>query len=278
MLKCQLCNYETDKQQKLSKHTFFYHKLKFPEYLIQVKYNGINPMCECGCGFFTNYNPKNGDFFEFIVGHNSRKERHWGDWNNPNRVNKIISTRKQKFASGEYNHIKDAIKQNRKDPKLGEKISKGAKGISKPKPEGFGVGRKHSKKTKEKMSNSAINRIVKEDKLHISELEYKFQENFLDKLNIENIHSYYVKEIKAFYDFYLPKYNILIEVDGDFYHCNPIKYPGGSICKTQEKNLKRDQQKNQWAKDNGFKLLRFWENDIKNNPQQIIETLKKELI
>jgi very-short-patch-repair endonuclease len=235
-------------------------------------------MCECGCGFFTNYNPKNGDFFEFIVGHNSRKERHWGDWNNPNRVNKIISTRKQKFASGEYNHIKDAIKQNRKDPKLGEKISKGAKGISKPKPEGFGVGRKHSKKTKEKMSNSAINRIVKEDKLHISELEYKFQENFLDKLNIENIHSYYVKEIKAFYDFYLPKYNILIEVDGDFYHCNPIKYPGGSICKTQEKNLKRDQQKNQWAKDNGFKLLRFWENDIKNNPQQIIETLKKELI
>ena len=38
-----------------------------------------------------------------------------------------------------------------------------------------------------------------------------------------------------------------------------------------------DQKKNQWAKDNGFKLLRFWEYDIKNNPQQIIEILKKEL-
>ena len=126
------------------------------------------------------------------------------------------------------------------------------------------------------MSNSAINRIVKEDKLHISKLEYEFQKNFLDKLNIENIHSYYVKQIKAFYDFYLPKYNTIIEVDGDFYHCNPIKYPDGPICKTQEKNLKRDQQKNQWAKNNGFKLLRFWETDINNNSQQIIEILKQE--
>lgn len=278
MFKCQLCNYETDKQQKLSKHTSFYHKLKFPEYLIQVKYNGINPICECGCEKKTKYAPEYGDFYKFISGHNSRKEGHWGDWNNPDRVNKIKSTRKAKFASGEYDHIKKSILDTRKNPEFGKKISKGAKGISKPKPEGFGVGRKHSKKTKEKMSNSAINRIVKEDKLHISELEYKFQENFLDKLNIENIHSYYVKEIKAFYDFYLPKYNILIEVDGDFYHCNPIKYPGGSICKTQEKNLKRDQQKNQWAKDNGFKLLRFWENDIKNNPQQIIEILTKEIL
>jgi very-short-patch-repair endonuclease len=104
-----------------------------------------------------------------------------------------------------------------------------------------------------------------------------FKKNFLDKLNIENIHSYYVKEIKAFYDFYLPKYNTIIEVDGDFYHCNPIKYPNGSICKTQEKNLIRDKEKNDWAQDNGFKLLRFWENDIKNNPQQIIEILKQEL-
>jgi len=278
MLKCQLCDYETDKQQKLSKHTSFVHKLKFPEYLIQTKYNGKNPLCECGCKSFTNYNPKNGDFFEFIVGHNSRKEGHWGDWNNPDRVNKIKSTRKAKFESGEYDYIRNAVKENRKQPTLGKNISKGAKGIPKPKPEGFGVGRIQSEETKQKMSDSAINRIVKEDKLHASKLEYEFQEIFLNKLNIKNIHSYYIKQIKAFYDFYLPEYNILIEVDGDFYHCNPIKYPNGPIYETQEKNIKRDQIKNQYAKDNGFKLLRFWETDIKNNPQQIIETIEKEIL
>lgn len=277
MLKCQLCSYETDKQQKLSKHTSFYHKLKFPEYLIQVKYNGINPLCWCNCKNSTNYNPKDGDFFKFIVGHNSRKEGHWGDPKNPKRVAKIISTRKAKFASGEYDHILNAIKENRKQPNLGEHISEGSKGIPKPKPKGFGVGRIQSEKTKLKMSNSAMKRIIKDDKIHTSKLETTFQ-NILLEQNIENIHSYYAKPIKAFYDFYLPKYNILIEVDGDFYHCSPLKYPNGPICKTQEKNIKRDKQKNQWAKDNGFKLLRFWETDINNNPQQIIEILKQELL
>ena len=275
MLKCQLCDYETDKQQKLSKHTSFIHKLKFPEYLIRIKYNGVNPICKCGCKNMTKYAPEYGDFYRFILGHNAKQDGHFGDPKNPKRVNKIISTRKQKFASGEYDYIKEAIK-NKDWTEQGKKISKGALGIPKPKPKGFGVGRIQSEKTKLKMSDSAMKRIIKEDKIHTSKLETTFQ-NILLEQNIENIHSYYAKPIKVFYDFYLPKYNILIEVDGDFYHCSPLKYPNGPICKTQEKNIKRDKQKNQWAQDNGFKLLRFWENDIKNNPQQIIETLKQEL-
>lgn len=255
MLKCQLCDYETDKQQKLSKHTSFVHKLKFPEYLIRIKYNGINPICKCGCKNMTKYAPEYGDFYRFILGHNAKQDGHFGDPKNPKRVNKIISTRKQKFASGEYDYIKEAIK-NKDWAEQGKKISKGALGIPKPKPKGFGVGRIQSEKTKLKMSDSAMKRIIKEDKIHTSKLETTFQ-NILLEQNIENIHSYYAKPIKAFYDFYLPKYNILIEVDGDFYHCSPLKYPNGPICKTQEKNIKRDKQKNQWAKDNGFKLLRF---------------------
>jgi very-short-patch-repair endonuclease len=78
--------------------------------------------------------------------------------------------------------------------------------------------------------------------------------------------------------FFLPEYKCLVEVDGDFWHCNPNTKHAIPECKTQKINILNDQQKNQWAKDNGFKLLRFWETDIKNNPQQIIETLKQELI
>jgi len=278
MLKCQLCGYTTDKQQKLSKHTGFHHKLKFPEYLIQVKYNGTTPLCECGCGDQTKYSPENGDFYKFILGHNSRKEGHWGDWNDPNRVNKIKVTRKAKFTSGEYDHVKDAIKQNRKDPKLGEKISKGAKGVPKPKPEGFGIGRKHSEKTKNQMSDSAVQRILKTGKVKRSILEIQF-ELFFKLLNINFQHSYYIntKENHFIYDFHLPDYKCLVEVDGDFWHCNPNTKYATPECRTQEINILNDQLKNQWAKDNGFKLLRFWEYDIKNNPQQIIEILKKEL-
>jgi very-short-patch-repair endonuclease len=276
--KCQLCDYKTDKQQKLSKHTSFVHKLKFPNYLIQVKYNGVNPLCECGCKEKTKYSPENGDFYKFIRGHQSRLEGHWGDLNNPNRVNKIISTRKAKFASGEYDHIKNAVR-NRDNIELGKKISKSTKGIPKPKPEGFGVGRIQSEKTKQKMSNSAIQRIIKTGKVKRSLLEIKF-ELFFRLLNINFQHSYYIntKENHFIYDFYLPKHNILIEVDGDFWHCNPNTKYASPECKTQEINILNDQQKNKWAQDNGFKLLRFWEKDINENPQQIIEILKKELV
>jgi len=216
------------------------------------------------------------DFCKWIHGHQAKVKGHFGDPKNPKRVEKIISTRKQKFKNGEYNHVLNAVKENRKDPKLGQKISKGAKGIPKPKPEGFGIGRIQSEKTRQKMSESAIERIIINDQNHSSKLEDKFCE-ILDNLNIKYQQFFYAKSIKAFYDFYLPIFNLIIEVDGDFWHCNPNTKYSEPIYETQIKNLKRDQEKNKWASDNNYKLLRFWEYDINNNVSQIVETLKKEL-
>jgi very-short-patch-repair endonuclease len=266
MLECKLCDFKTESQISLSKHTSFHHKLKFPEYLIQTKYNGIKPTCLCGCGEETRYKGGDADFGRYKRGHQSRNEGHWGDLKSEKRVNKIIATRKAKFNSGEYDYIKDAIKEARKDPELGGKISKGAKGVPKPKPEGFGVGRKHSQKTKDKMRDIAIDNIVKTGKVKRSNLEYKF-EGLLQLENIKYIHSFYIKRpgFNKIYDFYLPNCNTLIEVDGDFWHCNPntkFKLPE---YKSQEINIINDEIKNNWALDNGYKLLRFWESDINNN-------------
>ena len=66
----------------------------------------------------------------------------------------------------------------------------------------------------------------------------------------------------------------MIECDGDFYHCNPYKFPE-PIYEIQKINLKNDEFKNKWASDNGYILLRFWEHDINNNPEKIITELKK---
>jgi very-short-patch-repair endonuclease len=251
--------------------------MKNNEKLIQEKYNGIHPVCGCGCGEKTVYDHNSKDFGKFKRGHQTRvNPNYFGNPKNPDRVNKIIATRKQKFASGEYDHVIKAIKKNRKDPELGKKISNGAKGVSKPKPEGFGVGRVQSNKTKEKMSNSAMERIIQTDQKHSSKLEDYFSE-LLDKEQISYLQFYYAKSIKAFYDFYIPQSNLLIEIDGDFWHCNPNSKYSVPQYSTQLKNISRDQEKNKWASDNGYKLLRFWETDINNNPTQIIETLKKEL-
>jgi very-short-patch-repair endonuclease len=239
--------------------------------LIQEKYNGIYPTCQCGCGEKTRYEATIKDYCKWIHGHQAKVKGHFGDPKNPKRVDAIIKTRKEKFASGEYNHVVKAIKKNRKDPKLGEKISQGAKGVPKPKPEGFGVGRVQSKKTRKKMSETTINNIIKTNRNHTSKLEKTFA-NILDLLDIKYQQFFYAKEIKAFYDFYIPEHNLLIEVDGDFWHCNPDKFPNPEYT-TQKRNLQRDKIKTQWALDNGYKLLRFWENDIKNNIKYIKQTL-----
>lgn len=239
--------------------------------IIQEKYNGVHPVCACGCGQQTRYEASIKDYCKWISGHQAKVKGHWGDLKSEKRVKAISEARKQHFASGEYDYIKDAIKEARKDPELGGKISQGAKGIPKPKPTGFGIGRVQSVETREKMSKSAIKNILKDGKNKRSGLE-QFFEGILASLEINYTHSYYIESINKIYDFYLPDHNILIEVDGDFWHCNPREYDS-SVCKTQEINIANDAFKNQWATDNGYTLLRFWEHDIKNNIKHIKQTL-----
>lgn len=71
---------------------------------------------------------------------------------------------------------------------------------------------------------------------------------------------------KVQYDFYLPEKKILIECDGDFWHANPKFYPNEMKLYDVQKRIKiKDKLKNQIADENGFKLLRFWEDEINNN-------------
>ena len=243
--------------------------------IIQEKYNGIHPICACGCGQQTRYEASIKDYCKWISGHQAKVKGHWGDLKSEKRVKAISDARKQRFASGEYDYIKDAIKEARKDPELGNKISQGAKGIPKPKPAGFGVGRVQSVKTREKMSEKAMQRVVKTDKNHTSKLEKTFA-NILALLDIKYQQFFYAKTIKAFYDFYLPDHNILIEVDGDFWHCHPDKFPE-AVYETQKRSVVRDKVKNQWAVDNGYTLLRFWEDDINNNIKYVKQMLQEHL-
>jgi very-short-patch-repair endonuclease len=89
------------------------------------------------------------------------------------------------------------------------------------------------------------------------------------------IQQYYVKDIKSFYDFYLPRQRVLIETDGDFWHCNPNSKYKEAKYSTQRRNLITDAKKNNWASANGIPLLRFWESDIKKHPEQVISKLQE---
>jgi len=78
------------------------------------------------------------------------------------------------------------------------------------------------------------------------------------------------------FDFYIPKHNILIEVDGDWFHCNPDVHPE-PIYETQKVTLQNDERKNKIVKDNNITLLRFWEKDINENSESIKSQLSQYL-
>jgi len=74
------------------------------------------------------------------------------------------------------------------------------------------------------------------------------------------------------FDFHLSNTNILIEVDGDYWHGNPKKFE--KLNFVQIKNKQREEKHKQIAKESNFILLRFWENDILNNTERIVQYLK----
>lgn len=106
-----------------------------------------------------------------------------------------------------------------------------------------------------------------------SKLEDFFAENFLDRLGVKYVRQYEAKDIKKFYDFFCPDANVLVEVDGDYYHSYGLTYEEKNPM--QKRNERVDRIKNEWALSHGIPILRFWEHDIHDNPERVMGTLRE---
>lgn len=133
------------------------------------------------------------------------------------------------------------------------------------------------KKTKLRMRQSNGKTLRTHPKFGTSKLEKYFETEFLKKLNINYQWQFEAKDIQRSYDFYLPEHNLLIEVDGDYYHVNPEIYEGKKLTPTQKHDMWVDKLKNEWALLHGIPLLRIWENDIRKNPEKVMKTIKERL-
>lgn len=71
------------------------------------------------------------------------------------------------------------------------------------------------------------------------------------------------------YDAHVKNSNILIEVNGDYWYCNPKVYTSGPINEMQKSHLRRDFAKKNHAKQQGYYLITVWEKDIKETPEKI---------
>ena len=88
--------------------------------------------------------------------------------------------------------------------------------------------------------------------------------SLLDEMSIE-----YEREKNLVYysvDNYLMKYDLIIEIQGDYWHCSPIKYID-KISEMQSDNIRTDKAKRTYIKKTyGIDILYLWENDIMKNP------------
>jgi len=88
----------------------------------------------------------------------------------------------------------------------------------------------------------------------------------LDMHNIEYEKQKPVKKYKC--DFYIPKYNLIVEIDGDYWHANPEKYQPEDLIggkKLLAKDIwEKDKIKSKAIIDEGYVLKRYWASELKN--------------
>jgi very-short-patch-repair endonuclease len=64
-------------------------------------------------------------------------------------------------------------------------------------------------------------------------------------------------------DAYVPALGLVIECQGDFWHCNPAVYPDGPTYAIQRKGVTRDRQRFAWLAKRGYRVVEMWERDIR---------------
>ncbi len=98
-----------------------------------------------------------------------------------------------------------------------------------------------------------------------------FVKNILDENGIEYIFNEKLGNYVP--DFQIKNTKIIIEVQGDYYHCNPYVYTDGPKDDVQIKHVIKDYYKKCYFLSRGYTLLYIWEKDINENPEKIKETI-----
>ncbi len=160
------------------------------------------------------------------------------------------------YSEKERNAISKATKKGMANPKVIEKL------------------RRNTLKMYEsgkfpRQENTKPERQIKEELIKIG---YKEGTDFIHQYKFMN---------KFMCDFCFPQQKLIIEVDGDFWHANPKKYPlGSSLHPHQIKGMGKDKAKTAYIKkvdDGSWTLLRFWESDINKNVSECVDKIEEVL-
>jgi len=97
----------------------------------------------------------------------------------------------------------------------------------------------------------------------------------LKDLGYKVTHSFTLE--KKIYDIYIPALNMLIEFNGDYWHCNPKKYDADYFNVRVNMVAKdiwlKDAKKKKIAINNGYNFLTIWEADYRKNKKIIVKKI-----
>lgn len=111
-------------------------------------------------------------------------------------------------------------------------------------------------------------------KFFSSKLEVEVQE-ILNKKRVTYLNNIWISGVNV--DLYIPSKNLIIEINGDYWHANPLKYKKEDIIYTTEnkRNItaeeiwKKDKKQEEKLLKSGYNLLVVWEKDIKENKKDL---------
>lgn len=165
-------------------------------------------------------------------------------------------------------------------------------------------GKKHSKETLEKISKNRKNKAVGEnngmskkenrDKIKVKLLERikknptkYFSRSKTEKKIFVDIKKHFKDAKHSFVvnryicDIFVPEINLIIEYNGDYWHCNPEKYESDYYHKYKKKTAKQiweyDKNKIDLLIEKGYNYEIIWESDF-NKDSNIINNLIKKYV
>lgn len=293
--KCPYCEKHFGTYNGLCKHIFkenAHGDITKEQLLTDYKYGGIRPTCKCGCGEYTNISYDGGaHFLNYVSGHHNRVNNNWG--HNKNAQIKSAETRRKQYANGEriqwnkgkswdetytkkeQERLLESLQSQERRKKIRLKLTGKEKS---PEQKAFIKKMGQEQWFKDLQREKMVKRL-KEGAFSVSsQIELEFIDKCIKPLGVEYIKQYYIKELTHFCDIYFPKKNIIVEFNGDFWHCNPSKYPNGPIHHIQETKIMKDANLRTYCDMHDILLIEIWESEYKENCEKIKQILKEAIL
>lgn len=107
---------------------------------------------------------------------------------------------------------------------------------------------------------SSLGNLAQANKTGLNKLEQAGR-SILESLNIEFYEQVSINE-KFVVDVVIPKYNIVVQWDGDYWHGHISKLKSGIPDTRQRKRMALDISQDKYLSAIGYTVLRFWEHDV----------------